>query len=77
MMRKSRRRRVFIQNWDYPRGRRKVQQSVLLNRKDSEPENLALERLHGLSRGLERIDAARSLKDQTVVRYVTLTSNKQ
>ena len=36
-------------------------------------KNLALERLHGLSRGLERIDPARSLKDRTVVRYVTLT----
>ena len=39
-----------------PRDRREVRQSVLLNHKDRKPENRALERLHGLSRGLERID---------------------
>ena len=36
---------------------------ALRNHKDRKPENRALERLHGLSRGLERIDGARSLKD--------------
>ena len=47
--------------WDRPRDESEIQQSVLLNHQDREPKDRALERLHGLSGGLERIDCAGSL----------------
>ena len=42
-----------------PRDGRHIQQSVLLHHQNRKPENRALARLHGLSRGLERIDEER------------------
>ena len=48
---------------EYPRDGCDVRQSALFNHKDREPEDRALERLHGLSRSLERIDGACSLEE--------------
>ena len=48
--------------WNDPRDRREVQQSVLLDHQDEEPEDRALERLHGLPRGVERTNGACPIK---------------
>ena len=48
-------------SWDRPRDESEIQQSVLLNHQDREPKDRALERLHGLSGCVERIDCAGSL----------------
>jgi hypothetical protein len=56
--------RPLLRPRDDSRKRREIQQSVLLNHQDRKSKDHALERLHGFSRRLERIDCASSLNDR-------------
>jgi hypothetical protein len=56
--------RPLLRPRDDSRKRREVQQSVLLNHQDRKSKDHALERLHGFSRRLERIDCASSLNNR-------------